>query len=295
MGAAVVRAYGLDEQHHREVKRAIDERYRAEVVAHFRAATLWPLVDGLLRDRVGGRSSCSGRCSARRGGSPSGGSRRSCSWPTSSCTSSRTSPRSTARRRPRSPAGGRSSRCSTCRSRSWSRSPGVALPLGRALGRGRRRPLRYRDGPRGAARHHARRSPAGAHVAIVGRDRLRQDDVREAALAARRPDRGPDRASAASTCARSRPASRRRAIRMVPQDGFLFDTTVRENVRYGRDGRDRPRDRGRVRGARARRLGRRRCRDGLETAGRASAARRCRWASASSSRSCARRSATPAC
>jgi putative ABC transport system ATP-binding protein len=28
--------------------------------------------------------------------------------------------------------------------------------------------------------------------------------------------------------------SRRDAIRMVPQDGFLFDTTVRENVRYGR-------------------------------------------------------------
>src|SRR5690606_20086173 len=28
---------------------------------------------------------------------------------------------------------------------------------------------------------------------------------------------------------------RRRAVRMVPQDGFLFDTTVRENVRYGRE------------------------------------------------------------
>ena len=29
--------------------------------------------------------------------------------------------------------------------------------------------------------------------------------------------------------------SRRTAIRMVPQDGFLFDTTIRENVRYGRE------------------------------------------------------------
>ena len=28
--------------------------------------------------------------------------------------------------------------------------------------------------------------------------------------------------------------ARRRSIRMVPQDGFLFDTTVRENVRFGR-------------------------------------------------------------
>lgn len=32
------------------------------------------------------------------------------------------------------------------------------------------------------------------------------------------------------------PASRRAAIRMVPQDGFLFDATVRENVRMGRTG-----------------------------------------------------------
>jgi ATP-binding cassette subfamily B protein len=32
------------------------------------------------------------------------------------------------------------------------------------------------------------------------------------------------------------PASRHTAVRMVPQDGFLFDSTVRENVRMGRDG-----------------------------------------------------------
>lgn len=32
------------------------------------------------------------------------------------------------------------------------------------------------------------------------------------------------------------PASRHTAIRMVPQDGFLFDTSVRENVRMGRAG-----------------------------------------------------------
>jgi len=33
-------------------------------------------------------------------------------------------------------------------------------------------------------------------------------------------------------------SSRHRSIRMVPQDGFLFDTTVRENVRYGRPDAD---------------------------------------------------------
>jgi ATP-binding cassette subfamily B protein len=34
------------------------------------------------------------------------------------------------------------------------------------------------------------------------------------------------------------PASRRRAVRLVPQDGFLFDATLAENVRLGRPGAD---------------------------------------------------------
>jgi ATP-binding cassette, subfamily B, bacterial len=42
MGAAVVRAYGLDETIDRRVKNAIRERYRAEMRAHGRAAALWP-------------------------------------------------------------------------------------------------------------------------------------------------------------------------------------------------------------------------------------------------------------
>ena len=43
MGAAVVRAYGLEELTDRRVKRAIDERYRATIVAHWRSATLFPI------------------------------------------------------------------------------------------------------------------------------------------------------------------------------------------------------------------------------------------------------------
>lgn len=31
------------------------------------------------------------------------------------------------------------------------------------------------------------------------------------------------------------PEARHRSIRMVPQDGFLFDTTIRQNIRFGRD------------------------------------------------------------
>src|SRR4051794_41417642 len=43
MGAAVVRAYGLDESVDRRVKRAIGDRYRAQMVAHRRASTLFPM------------------------------------------------------------------------------------------------------------------------------------------------------------------------------------------------------------------------------------------------------------
>ena len=32
------------------------------------------------------------------------------------------------------------------------------------------------------------------------------------------------------------PEARRRGVRMVPQDGFLFDTTIEENIRFGREG-----------------------------------------------------------
>ena len=35
---------------------------------------------------------------------------------------------------------------------------------------------------------------------------------------------------------RADPESRHRSIRMVPQDGFLFDTTVEDNIRFGRPG-----------------------------------------------------------
>ena len=32
------------------------------------------------------------------------------------------------------------------------------------------------------------------------------------------------------------PDARRAAIRMVPQDGFLFDVSIRDNIAYGREG-----------------------------------------------------------
>ncbi len=67
------------------------------------------------------------------------------------------------------------------------------------------------------------------------RDGGREDDVREALGASGRSADG--RIDVDGIDLRNvAPASRGRAIRMVPQDGFLFDTTVRENVRFGRPG-----------------------------------------------------------
>ena len=43
MGAAVVRAYGLDETVHGRVKLAVAQRYQAQMVAHRRASTLFPM------------------------------------------------------------------------------------------------------------------------------------------------------------------------------------------------------------------------------------------------------------
>ena len=50
------------------------------------------------------------------------------------------------------------------------------------------------------------------------------------------PTAGHDPPRRASTCGTSSPGARRRAVRLVPQDGFLFDATIAENVRIGRLG-----------------------------------------------------------
>ena len=77
--------------------------------------------------------------------------------------------------------------------------------------------------------------PAGAHVAIVGETGCGKTTF--AKLLTRLADPREGRIEVNGVDLRDvAPASRRTAIRMVPQDGFLFDATLRENVRYGREG-----------------------------------------------------------
>ena len=79
------------------------------------------------------------------------------------------------------------------------------------------------------------RIPAGAHVAIVGETGCGKSTF--AKLLSRLADPTAGRVFVGGVDLREvAPSSRRTAIRMVPQDGFLFDTTIRENVRAGRPG-----------------------------------------------------------
>ena len=75
---------------------------------------------------------------------------------------------------------------------------------------------------------------AGANVAIVGETGSGKTTF--AKLLARLADPTEGRILIGGVDLREiDPDVRRRAVRMVPQDGFLFDTTIRENVRFGRE------------------------------------------------------------
>ncbi|HEV3472932.1 MAG TPA: ABC transporter ATP-binding protein, partial [Actinomycetota bacterium] len=77
--------------------------------------------------------------------------------------------------------------------------------------------------------------PAGARIAIVGETGCGKTTF--AKLLCRLADPQEGRILVGGIDLRDVAAdSRRRAIRMVPQDGFLFDTTVAKNVSYGRAG-----------------------------------------------------------
>ena len=186
MGAAVVRAYGLDEHTDQKVKRAIDQRYRAEVMAHFRAATLWPL-SSVFYALALSRSSCLGAFYGPRWGMSFGQVTAFLFLADvflhvfTDLPEVYSETQTAIAGLAQDPGG-----ATTCRSRSWSRSTASSCRAGRC----RSRPTTSTS-PTGRAPevlHGISLSvPAGGHVAIVGETGCGKTHVREADLAAGRP------------------------------------------------------------------------------------------------------------
>ena len=111
---------------------------------------------------------------------------------------------------------------------------GRTLPFGALSVRVRDVSFAYRDGD-AVLRDVNVDIEAGSHVAIVGQTGSGKTTF--ARLLARLADPTAGRVEVAGVDLRDvDPADRRRAIRLVPQDGFLFDTTIAENVARGHSG-----------------------------------------------------------
>jgi ATP-binding cassette, subfamily B, bacterial len=231
MGAAVVRAYGLDDATHGRVREAIDRRYRAEVIAHFHAATLFPLSTVFYAVAVStvivlgagfgsGWGLTFGRVTAFM-------------FLADSFLHVFTDLPEIYSETQTAIAGWRKVLAVNDLPVDVAEpEPGRELPHGALAVSARDVEFSYRDGGpvlRGITLDVA----AGEHVAIVGETGCGKTTFVKLVSRLADPVRGRievggiDLREVASR-------SRHRSIRMVPQDGFLFDASVRENVRAGR-------------------------------------------------------------
>ena len=232
MGAAVVRAYGLEDRIDTRVKRSIRERYDAQVLAHFRTAVLFPTgavfwgvsigVVILVGAGLGPRWGLTfGRVSAFV-------------FLADMFVHAFTDLPEVYADTQTAIAG-------------WRKilallelpvevvepSPGTTVPTDRALEvRVEGVTYRYADGPI-VLDDVWIQVPAGAHVAIVGETGSGKTTFCKLLARLADPEAGRIVVGGVDLREISR-GSRQRSIRMVPQDGFLFDLSITENVRAGR-------------------------------------------------------------
>ncbi len=94
--------------------------------------------------------------------------------------------------------------------------------------------FRYRTGPP-VLRSVTVTIPAGVNVAIVGETGSGKTTFAKLLCRLADPTEGEIRLNGA-VLGNVRAESRLASVRMAPQDGFLFETTIRENIRFGRRG-----------------------------------------------------------
>ncbi|MGH2590834.1 MAG: ABC transporter ATP-binding protein [Actinomycetota bacterium] len=233
MGADVVRAYGLEQRIDARVKRSIHNRYRAHVLAHLRTARLWPMGTifwGLAVSVV-----------ILVGASFGPG------WGLTFGTVSAFLFLADLFLHPFTDLPEIYAETQTAIA-GWRKilallelpveidepAPGVALGDGALDVRAEGVSYRYGDGPL-VLRDVSIEVPAGAHVAVVGETGSGKTTFCKLLTRLADPAQGRIEVEGVDLREIAR-GSRQSAIRMVPQDGFLFDLTVRENVRAGREG-----------------------------------------------------------
>jgi putative ABC transport system ATP-binding protein len=234
MGAAVVRAYGLDEKTDARVKGAIGRRYDAEVLAHLRAATMWPMSSvfyALTLSVVITLSALFGP-----------------SWGLTFGTATaflflgdvflgvfEDLPEIYADTQTAIAGWRKILAVLDLPVEIVEPDEGVRLPThGALLVEVSDVTFAYRTGGQ-VLKGIDVTIPAGSHVAVVGETGSGKTTF--ARLLTRLADPATGRITVDGISLREvTPESRRTSIRMVPQDGFLFDWTVRENVRAGWDG-----------------------------------------------------------
>ncbi|HET9724824.1 MAG TPA: ABC transporter ATP-binding protein [Actinomycetota bacterium] len=233
MGAAVVRAYGLEERIDSRVKRSVEARYRAQVLAHLRTAILFPMTTlfwGISLAVVVVVGATFGP-----------------EWGLTFGQVSAFLFLADLFLHPFADLPEIYAETQTAIA-GWRKilalldlpveivepSPGLGLPLGALAVRAEDVRYAYEDG---APVLHgvSAEVPAGAHVAVVGETGSGKTTF--AKLLTRLADPASGRVRIDGVDLREFSAdARHRGIRMVPQDGFLFDMTVLENVRAGREG-----------------------------------------------------------